>query len=1175
MADRRVSIQFQANVTPAIVEIAKLEAAARRLREQMARAVTVDVDVRRAVSALQALNRDLDRLNGRTATVEADADAGRAEAEIRALVAEVDRLDGRRARVDVDADVGGALTSLAMVAGALASLPAATTIAVGVGALGAAFTAAGVGAAGFASVAVPSLGRINDALKQQESAAGGAGGATKSAAQAAAEAASRALQLEQAERRVADAQKGVKQAQEDLTQARRDAKRALEDLTLSVKDAALAEEDATLSVAEARRRLSEVQADPNADPLDVQRAELNYRQAVQRLEEQSVRTKRLKQEQRDASRAGVEGSDQVRSAQDRLLKSQQDLATAQKQLTVLQLQQRAAMQQTGSAAGSAASKFAELSKAEQALAKDIKAFQDRYLEWQRSLQPAVFPAIRSGMDLMTTGMKLGTPVVRSSAKAFDELLRSINGELKGQEWRAFFDDLGRTAPGVIDRLGTSAMNVGNGLRGVIQAFLPYSNDLLDIVVRLTDRFEAWGTNLKGSPEFEAFIAYAKENGPKVAEVFGNIATFAGKIAGVGAGLGPGVLDFMVTLSERLAGMDPAQIEAIAKGVGLIFAAVKIGATLKIGALVVLADVLSKMSPGQIQALAIAIAATVTAVKGYEAVSGAAEWWKNLSGSLDKAGGSADGAKGKFAGLAGTLKTGGVVALVAGMAIAVDQVSDSLSGLNPNIAELAQQTSALAAKGTPAADMLNTFGSNLDTLAGDMSRSSVWFAPTIGQFESLGDTVGRLSSDGVLERFSSGFSDAVASVTQGAYTMDTGRQRLENFDKTLTQMVQSGNTQQAATLFNELAKQAGLAGGDVDKLKALLPGYSAAASAAEQATAPTGDALKDLGSGARDAANDVGTLRSAISQLTSLTSNAMQTEISYKRAVDDAAASIRENGRAHDTNSEAGRRNREALIGLAEKANAFRQALIEQGAPLSEVNAKLATQRDQFVSLAEKMGFSRKQAEELATKLGLIPGNVKTDVKTPGGKEALDLIKEYERKLKELDGKTVTTTVRQVMVQKQENLKARAGGIVAYADGGIRKFAAGGRSTPPNIATGPTLLYGEGAGPEAFIPYERRFRERAIGLLSQVADDFGLSVQPSHMTMGAPVNSSRVSAPQQMSASYAAAASAGGGSSTSGATSTISKGGSLVTIQGDLVVREQADADRLSAALYARLGSKGP
>ncbi|WP_405149428.1 phage tail tape measure protein [Sphaerisporangium sp. NBC_01403] len=68
----------------------------------------------------------------------------------------------------------------------------------------------------------------------------------------------------------------------------------------------------------------------------------------------------------------------------------------------------------------------------------------------------------------------------------------------------------------------------------------------------------------------------------------------------------------------------------------------------------------------------------------------------------------------------------------------------------------------------------------------------------------------------------------------------------------------------------------------------------------------------------------------------------------------------------------------------------------------------------------------------------------------------------------------------------------AGGIDRYAAGGIERYAMGGLRRPagPTIAGRPTVLFGEGKGDEAFIPYDQQYRARAEGLLSQVAGDFG-------------------------------------------------------------------------------------
>ena len=218
--------------------------------------------------------------------------------------------------------------------------------------------------------------------------------------EAAAQAAQNALQLEQAERRVSDAKKTAKQAEEDLTQARKDAKQALDDLTRSVRDQQLAEEDASLGVEEARQRLDEVLADPKATELQRKRADLNYREAVAHLDDQKARTKQLKDEQAAADKAGIEGSDQVKAAKDNLVKANRAVIDAEKQLRVLQLQQKAAMESSGGAAGGLADKFAGLSKSEKSLAKDIIAFNKAYKAWQRSLQPDTLTPISNGLKLI-------------------------------------------------------------------------------------------------------------------------------------------------------------------------------------------------------------------------------------------------------------------------------------------------------------------------------------------------------------------------------------------------------------------------------------------------------------------------------------------------------------------------------------------------------------------------------------------------------------------------------------------------------------------------------------------------------------------------------------------------------------------------------------------------------
>lgn len=1158
LADRSVTVRLDADVRPFVTAMAKAEAAAKSLRDSLGKSASIQVtaDTAAAAARIQDLQREVARLSGSSATVRADVDTAQAQAqvaelrsrleelssrkigvdldagaamselsniqgalqrlnatsadpkvrldsaqalaELRTVQAEMSHVSGKSARVSVNADVGGALTAIALVGAALASLPAVTTIAVGVGALGGAFAAAGVGAAGFAAVAVPSLGRINDALKQQASAAGGAGGATKSAAQSAAEAASRALQLEQAERRVSDAQKAVKASQEDLTQARRDAKRALEDLTLSVKDAALAEEDAALSVEEARVRLAEVQADPKATELERQRAELTYREAVQRLEDQRVRTKRLQDDKSTADKKGVEGSDQVRSAQEKLLKSQQDLVEAQKQLTITQLQQKAAMEQSGGAAGGAAAKFAELSKAEQALAKDIKKFQDGYVEWQRSLQPAVFPAIRSGIDLLNTGMKLGTPLIKASAGAIDGFLKSANKELKSQQWKSFFDDLTVAAPIAIKGLGDSALNVATGLTGVVQAFLPFTGDLMNNLREITQRFEDWGKTLKGSPEFEAFIKYVQEQGPKVAEVLGNIATFVGKVFEVGAGAAPGVLDFLVSLSDKLASLDPGQIEAVAKGVGLIFAALKLGAVIKIGAFVALAEVLGKMSPGQITALATAIGLVVAAVKGYQIFTAVSDALGGFTGRMGKAGDAVGSAEGKFSKLGSVLKGAGIAAAVLAVGSAADTISDSISGLNVDVDKLSKSMVTFARDGQATPELLDLLEPK--------------FSGVTARWETFGDSAKRLVDGNWFEQLGTqitGFLDSNIGTS-----LDNGKQSIDKLDAALATMVQSGNGAEAARTFTELAKRAQDAGVPVDRLKELFPQYASSLDGVTPSTAEVGKAIEILGGQANGTQQALGDFKASLDAFNSQTDVAKSAR-DLEQAFGDAKSAIEAaHGKMELTPDIVGRQRdavitaRDAFAGLVEKVRSSadaqgalardtttaRDRVLEQLEPLMKLAGGNKSARDQVIELAKAYGISEDDAKK-AAKGGQDLVEVLAKIKSKDIHVGADVKPAQEA----IDNFVRLNSGRKIPISVYtKNSQLAAGGILQrYAAGGIRAMAGGGMSSAgppaPNIASTPTVVYAEAGHPEAYVPFDPKYRDRAITILGQVADQFGLEV----------------------------------------------------------------------------------
>lgn len=361
---RDARVRIGADTSAASAEVNRLRSQLSSLSGQSAQ-VKVDADTSAASASLAAADAEVARLNGRTAQVQVDVDTGAALGQLAAADAEISRLDGRTANARVDVDVAGALAGIAAVTAALAAVPLAATAALGAGALGGVLATAGAGLAGLAAVAAPSLGRINEALKEQERAATGAASGlsqaaaqtrnlaveaaqaqikqlqaanaadqlraaqdrVKSAAQGVTEAKGRlksavaaAGQAQQAaaeragraERGLADAQRNALKAQESLNRARQQAAKDLRDLAQQARANSLDQREAALDVVDAEAQLNKVRANKKASAEDIERATIAYERAKLRVEELQTSAQKLAEQQAK----GVEGQDGVVAAKD-------------------------------------------------------------------------------------------------------------------------------------------------------------------------------------------------------------------------------------------------------------------------------------------------------------------------------------------------------------------------------------------------------------------------------------------------------------------------------------------------------------------------------------------------------------------------------------------------------------------------------------------------------------------------------------------------------------------------------------------------------------------------------------------------------------------------------------------------------------------------------------------
>ncbi|MFF0864155.1 hypothetical protein ACFYUV_20520 [Nonomuraea sp. NPDC003560] len=993
-------IKIDADSTAAEIKFAQLRSQMDSLGDKK---IGIDISAADAMAQIQEIERELEKLERAETDINVKADIGAALAELRAVDAEVSRLNGKDARVEVDADVAGALRSIAMVGAALASLPAVTTLAVGVTALGGAFAAAGAGAAAFGAVAVPALSRINEALKAQESAAKSAGGATGGAGQSAAQAAQQAMQLEQAERRLKDAQNEERAAQEDLTRAREAGRRALEDMNFSLERSILSQKDAALAVREAEARLAEVQGkhdEGKASDLELERAMLSLEQAQQRSREQEVKTQRARKDTAEANKAGVKGTKQYQDGLDKLKQAQDKVAQAEAQLKQLHLQQQAAMSGGGGGASKLADAFAGLNKQEIELAKNIKKFKDEYVAWQRSLEPNVFPVIAQGLDLMRLGLNEAGPLAKSASAAFLTLGQDAEKALTGPFWQQFLFNLNTQVPGALTGLGRSFLNVTTGVAGIIDAFLPFTPTVVGGIEKASLAFSQWGQNLKNSPEFHEFIAYVKENAPEVLELAKNLAKSLGNIGEAVAPLGVGAFSGLSLLAKLTAGMDPEHIRLIAVAIiaikaaqaGLGIARFFLDMPGKLGAL---RDGFDKAKTGASK-LGDAVGGLGDKLGGVGAIAGGAATAGGLI-LLEERFAAATEAAGKFVDV---VKAGAGDNLDQQIAAVTKALKEQEAQQGANIAEWIYFTSA----GKTAGDRVDALSEELDKLNHQKEIAAIRAKAAGDSLTSMGGAAG-------------GAADKVGGLNT---TLDTFANR--------TDAIQAMNGLKAA--FNEAEKAIAAANGKLEISAGMTDKQRAAVAAAREQFISYIDKVKAAADGAQTLS-----------------------------------------GRTTDGT----------------------RAILQQLPQLAALAGKNSEAREQILKLAEAYGISRSDADKA---MGSAKGlrdvlaqlkskELKITADTTAAQQKLhDLLQAYIKPYDIPIGIKAPSTP----PKKKAAGGIQAGGADLMAAGGIKPMVA----NQATFVSGSNTVFGE-AGKEAYIPYASQYRDRAIAILAQVANDFGLQL----------------------------------------------------------------------------------
>lgn len=361
----------------------------------------------------------------------------------------------------------------------------------------------------------------------------------------------------------------------------------------------------------------------------------------------------------------------------------------------------------------------------------------------------------------------------------------------------------------------------------------------------------------------------------------------------------------------------------------------------------------------------------------------------------------------------------------GVAVAIDAVYEALHRAQfgkVNLASLGNALVDLGQKGKAGGELTKQFGRDLD----DLGVKALMANDKLKEAMDLGNLSGPMLS----------FSDDVTDA----------KRDIEALDKALADMVAGGNADVAASGLKLLTDNLKSQGVEAGALTGLLTNYKDAlaeadtqAKLAPPAAQGVTTGLEGVAEAADDAKDSVDGFRSELEDLIGIHVNAEQAEINYRRSLDDLAESVKKNGRTVDINTEAGRKNREALLGVVDAATLTAEHMRRMGRSAEDIQGAMVAHRGDLERVATQSGLTRDQVAHYYDLLDQIPASVLTTIQVNTA-AAHNAIEGVARALSRIDR-----------------------GILTVGGGPVRGHARGG-----HVMSGVPILVGE-EGPELIVP----------------------------------------------------------------------------------------------------------
>ena len=150
----------------------------------------------------------------------------------------------------------------------------------------------------------------------------------------------------------------------------------------------------------------------------------------------------------------------------------------------------------------------------------LQGLKNDHQAWSDSLAGTTMPVFTKGIQLLRDLLPTLTPFVQGAADAFGGFLDEVSAGVKSAGFKEWAADMSAAAGPALKDFLDVIKNLAIGFGGLLQAFLPVSDDMTGGLVEMTEAFADWGSSLKDSEGFAQFLDLAREGGQTLGTLAG-------------------------------------------------------------------------------------------------------------------------------------------------------------------------------------------------------------------------------------------------------------------------------------------------------------------------------------------------------------------------------------------------------------------------------------------------------------------------------------------------------------------------------------------------------------------------------------------------------------------------------------------------------------------------------